>query len=50
MVLFNIHEAKTKFSQLLELVGMQEKKDVLGIGVEDPIIDLACPMKKNFHQ
>jgi len=55
MAQFNVHEAKTKFSQLLELVergeevivarhgkpvarlvGLQEKRNVLGIGVGDP--------------
>ena len=55
MAQFNVHEAKTNFSQLLELVergeevivarhgkpvarliGFQEKKSILGIGVGDP--------------
>ncbi|MBV9307438.1 MAG: type II toxin-antitoxin system Phd/YefM family antitoxin [Acidobacteriaceae bacterium] len=55
MAQFNIHEAKTNFSHLLELVergeevivarhgksvarlvGLQEKKSILGIGVGDP--------------
>ena len=55
MAQFNVHQAKTNFSQLLELVergeevvvarhekpvarllGIQEKKSILGIGVGDP--------------
>ncbi len=55
MAQFNVHEAKTKFSQLLELVergeevivarhgkpvawlvGFQEKRGILGIGMGDP--------------
>lgn len=55
MAQFNVHEAKTNFSQLLEmvergeevivarhgkpvarLVGLEEKKSILGIGLGDP--------------
>jgi prevent-host-death family protein len=55
MARFNVHDAKTNFSRLLEmaerggevivarngkpiarLVGLEEKKSILGIGIEDP--------------